>query len=46
MSKLIRLHCFGGKEVLRTEELDVSQPDAGEVLELPSSWDIQWARWC
>ena len=32
MSKLIRLHHFGGKEVLRTEELDVSQPDAGEVL--------------
>lgn len=32
MSKLIRLHRFGGKEVLRTEELDVSQPDAGEVL--------------
>jgi NADPH:quinone reductase-like Zn-dependent oxidoreductase len=32
MSKLIRLHRFGGQEVLRTEELDVSQPDAGEVL--------------
>jgi NADPH:quinone reductase-like Zn-dependent oxidoreductase len=32
MSRLIRLHRFGGKEVLRTEELDVSQPDAGEVL--------------
>jgi NADPH:quinone reductase-like Zn-dependent oxidoreductase len=32
MSKLIRLHHFGGKEVLRTEELDISQPDAGEVL--------------
>jgi NADPH:quinone reductase-like Zn-dependent oxidoreductase len=32
MTKLIRLHHFGGKEVLRTEELDVSQPDAGEVL--------------
>jgi NADPH:quinone reductase-like Zn-dependent oxidoreductase len=31
MSKLIRLHNFGGKEVLRTEELDISQPDAGEV---------------
>jgi len=32
MSKLIRFHRFGGKEVLRTEELDVSQPDAGQVL--------------
>jgi NADPH:quinone reductase-like Zn-dependent oxidoreductase len=32
VSKLIRLHHFGGKEVLRTEELDISQPDAGEVL--------------
>jgi NADPH:quinone reductase-like Zn-dependent oxidoreductase len=32
MSKLIRLHRFGDKEVLRTEELDISQPDAGEVL--------------
>jgi NADPH:quinone reductase-like Zn-dependent oxidoreductase len=32
MSKLIRLHRFGGQDVLRTEELDVSQPDAGEVL--------------
>jgi NADPH:quinone reductase-like Zn-dependent oxidoreductase len=32
MSKLVRLHRFGGKEVLTTEELDVSQPDAGEVL--------------
>jgi hypothetical protein len=32
MSKLIRLHHFGGKEVLRAEELDISQPDAGEVL--------------
>ena len=32
MSKLIRLHHFGGKEVLRTDELDISQPDAGEVL--------------
>lgn len=30
--KLIRLHHFGGKEVLRTEDLDISQPDAGEVL--------------
>jgi NADPH:quinone reductase-like Zn-dependent oxidoreductase len=32
MSKLIRLYHFGGKEVLRTEEIDISQPDAGEVL--------------
>jgi NADPH:quinone reductase-like Zn-dependent oxidoreductase len=32
MSKLIRLHHFGGKEVLRTEDLDISQPGAGEVL--------------
>lgn len=32
MTKLIRLHRFGGKEVLRTEEFDISQPDAGEVL--------------
>jgi NADPH:quinone reductase-like Zn-dependent oxidoreductase len=32
MSKLIRLHRFGDKEVLRAEELEVSQPDAGEVL--------------
>src|ERR1700744_5197417 len=32
MSKMIRFHRFGGKEVLRAEELDVSQPDAGEVL--------------
>jgi NADPH:quinone reductase-like Zn-dependent oxidoreductase len=32
MSKPIRLHHFGGKEVPRTEELDISQPDAGEVL--------------
>jgi NADPH:quinone reductase-like Zn-dependent oxidoreductase len=32
MSRLIRLHRFGGKEVLRTEELDISQPDAGQVL--------------
>jgi NADPH:quinone reductase-like Zn-dependent oxidoreductase len=32
LSKLIRLHHFGGKEVLRTEELGISQSDAGEVL--------------
>jgi NADPH:quinone reductase-like Zn-dependent oxidoreductase len=32
MSRLIRFHHFGDKEVLRTEELDVSQPDAGQVL--------------
>src|SRR5947209_1080726 len=32
MSKLIRIHSFGDNEVLRAEEFDVSQPDAGEVL--------------
>jgi NADPH:quinone reductase-like Zn-dependent oxidoreductase len=32
MTRLIRFHRFGGKEVLRAEELDISQPDAGEVL--------------
>jgi NADPH:quinone reductase-like Zn-dependent oxidoreductase len=32
MTQLIRFHRFGGKEVLRAEELDISQPDAGEVL--------------
>lgn len=30
MSKVVRLQHFGGKEVLRTEELDVSQPDGGQ----------------
>jgi NADPH:quinone reductase-like Zn-dependent oxidoreductase len=29
---MIRLHRFGGNEVLRVDDLDVSQPDAGEVL--------------
>lgn len=32
MSKLIRFRCFGSKDVIETEDLDVSQPDAGEVL--------------
>ena len=32
MTKLIRFRCFGGKDVIETEDLDVSQPDAGEVL--------------
>src|ERR1700761_3670480 len=32
MTKLIRFRCFGGKDVMETEDLDVSQPDAGEVL--------------
>jgi NADPH:quinone reductase-like Zn-dependent oxidoreductase len=32
MTKLVRFRCFGGKDVIETEELDVSQPDAGEVL--------------
>src|ERR1700753_3340626 len=32
MSKLIRFRCFGGKDVIETEDLDVSQADAGEVL--------------
>ena len=32
MAKLIRFRCFGGKDVIETEDLDVSQPDAGEVL--------------
>ena len=32
MTKLIRFRCFGGKNVIGTEDLDVSQPDAGEVL--------------
>ena len=32
MSRLVRFHHFGGSDVLTTEELDVSQPDAGEVL--------------
>lgn len=32
MAKMIRFRCFGGKDVIETEDLDVSQPDAGEVL--------------
>jgi NADPH:quinone reductase-like Zn-dependent oxidoreductase len=29
---MIRLHRFGGNEVLRADDVDQSQPDAGEVL--------------
>jgi NADPH:quinone reductase-like Zn-dependent oxidoreductase len=32
MAKLIRFRCFGDKDVIETEDIDVSQPDAGEVL--------------
>jgi len=32
MTKMIRFRSFGGKDVVGTEDLDVSQPDAGEVL--------------
>jgi NADPH:quinone reductase-like Zn-dependent oxidoreductase len=32
MTRLIRFRCFGGKDVIEIEDLDVSQPDAGEVL--------------
>jgi NADPH:quinone reductase-like Zn-dependent oxidoreductase len=32
MSRLVRFHQFGGSDVLTTEELETSQPDAGEVL--------------
>jgi NADPH:quinone reductase-like Zn-dependent oxidoreductase len=32
MSRLVRFHHFGGNEVLTTENLEISQPDAGEVL--------------
>lgn len=32
MSRLVRLHRFGGNDVLTMEDLDISQPDAGEVL--------------
>ena len=32
MTKMIRFRRFGGKDVVGTEDLDVSQPDAGEVL--------------
>ncbi|HWD81360.1 MAG TPA: zinc-binding dehydrogenase [Kribbella sp.] len=30
--KAIRMHGFGGPEVLRLDEIDVPEPDAGEVL--------------
>lgn len=32
MTRMIRFRSFGGKDVIQTEDLDVSQPDAGEVL--------------
>ena len=32
MTKIIRFRRFGGKDVLETEDLEMSQPDAGEVL--------------
>jgi NADPH:quinone reductase-like Zn-dependent oxidoreductase len=32
MSRLVRFHRFGGSEVLKMEDLEISQPDAGEVL--------------
>jgi NADPH:quinone reductase-like Zn-dependent oxidoreductase len=32
MAKLIRFRCFGDKDVIETEDIEVSQPDAGEVL--------------
>jgi NADPH:quinone reductase-like Zn-dependent oxidoreductase len=32
MTRLIRFHHFGGHEVLTTEDLEISQPDAEEVL--------------
>ncbi len=32
MTKLIRFRCFGGKDVIEAEDIEVSQPDAGEVL--------------
>jgi NADPH:quinone reductase-like Zn-dependent oxidoreductase len=28
----MRIHRFGGKEVLQADEVELSQPDAGEVL--------------
>jgi NADPH:quinone reductase-like Zn-dependent oxidoreductase len=31
-SRLVRFHQFGGSDVLTTEDLETSQPDAGEVL--------------
>jgi NADPH:quinone reductase-like Zn-dependent oxidoreductase len=32
MSRAIRLHRFGGNDVLQTDDVEQSQPDAGEVL--------------
>jgi NADPH:quinone reductase-like Zn-dependent oxidoreductase len=32
MTKLIRFRRFGGKDVIETEDIEISQPDAGEVL--------------
>jgi len=32
MSRVIRLHRFGGNDVLRADDVEQSQPDAGEVL--------------
>lgn len=32
MSRVVRFHRFGGSDVLTTEDLDMSQPDAREVL--------------
>jgi NADPH:quinone reductase-like Zn-dependent oxidoreductase len=32
MSRLVRFHRFGGSDVLTMEDLEISQPDAGEVL--------------
>ncbi|HVX75339.1 MAG TPA: NADP-dependent oxidoreductase [Bradyrhizobium sp.] len=32
MTRFVRFHHFGGSDVLTTEDLEISQPDAGEVL--------------
>jgi NADPH:quinone reductase-like Zn-dependent oxidoreductase len=32
MSRLVRFHRFGGSDVLTMEDLEISQPDAGQVL--------------
>lgn len=32
MSRMIRLHHFGGNDALKAEDVELSQPDAGEVL--------------
>ena len=32
MSKMIRFHNFGSKDVLKAEDVEISQPDASEVL--------------